>query len=209
MNNETILKKKLSERIKKNIYEGIRIVRKPFHKEHNICTCSICEMENDEDRLLPYAMTVGICIILSIILMIACCRPAHAADIVSIARSQLGQGETIADNKGKSVYKYTNGKAVPWCAAFVSWTLKQSGKDLPYALAAKSFIKIGKRIDNPRSGDLLVLSRNGGGHVGIIESINGNTITTIEGNKGKFPAKVKRVNYSRNNIKNFIAFVRI
>lgn len=134
---------------------------------------------------------------------------AYAGDVVKIARSQLGQGEMGGDNRGPVVKKYTNGQEVSWCAGFVSWTLKKAGKETPYLLAARSYLKHGKRVTKPQPGDIIVLTRKGGGHVGIVESVSGNNIVTIEGNKGKYPAVVKRVNYTLGKIPQLIAFVRV
>jgi uncharacterized protein (TIGR02594 family) len=134
--------------------------------------------------------------------------PANAS-VLSVARSQIGKGEIGGNNRGPVVHQYTQGQNVPWCAGFVSWTLKQSGKKAPYLLRAKSYLKYGKRVLMPKPGDLVVFNRKGGGHVGIVESVNGKKITTIEGNVGSFPAKVKRFHYTRGKIKNFVAFVRL
>ncbi len=97
MNNETILKKKLSERIRKNTSEGMRIIRKAFHKEKNLCTCSICEMEADEERLFPNAVMVIGSIFLAAILLIGSCHPstAHADSIPAdkAIKALIGEGE--------------------------------------------------------------------------------------------------------------------
>lgn len=134
---------------------------------------------------------------------------AHA-DILSVAQSQIGLGEQWGNNRGVYVRQYLNGQEnLPWCAGFVSYCAKQSGMHIPYTLRAKDYLKLGTKTNNPKAGDLIVFSRKGGGHVGIIEKVTATTITTIEGNVGDYPAKVKRINYKRNNIKNFVAFVKL
>lgn len=132
------------------------------------------------------------------------------ADIVSVAQSQIGLGELGGNNKGIYVRQYLGGREnLPWCAGFVSYCAKKAGLGLPYTLRAKDYLKLGRKVNNPQRGDIIVFSRNGGGHVGIIEKVSKDTITTIEGNLGEYSSKVKRVVYRRNNIKNFLAFVRI
>lgn len=129
---------------------------------------------------------------------------------LAIAQSQIGLGEMGGNNRGQYVQRYLNGQSdLPWCAGFVSYCFKKSGHKLPYTLRARDFLKIGKRVSNPRPNDLMVFSRKGGGHIGIIEKVNKETIVTIEGNVGKFPAKVKRVTYKKGKIKNLLGMVRL
>ena len=132
------------------------------------------------------------------------------ADIISVAQSQIGLGEIGGNNRGIYVRQYLNGKEnLPWCAGFVSYCIKKAGLNIPYILRAKDFLKLGKIINTPQAGDLAVFSRQGGGHIGIIEKVTKDTINTIEGNLGEYPAKVKRVVYRKNHIKNLLGFVRI
>ena len=52
---------------------------------------------------------------------------AHA-DVVSVARQEIGHGELIFDNWGPDVARYMQGRqGLPWCAGFVSYCLLKSG----------------------------------------------------------------------------------
>jgi len=148
-------------------------------------------------------------IILFLLLMPSC---AYAGSVVEVARSQIGKGEIGGDNRGPQVKKYTKGKEVPWCAGFVSFVLaKGKGWDL-YHLRALSFWEDHRlnRVKFPKPGDVIVFKRGyGKGHVGIVETVDKGKITTIEGNVGPYPARVKRKTYQIGNIKNLIGFVRI
>ena len=149
-------------------------------------------------------------IILALLVLLILFVQIARADVVSVAQSQIGLGEIGGNNKGVYVRQYLNGREnLPWCAGFISYCFKKAGLNLPYTLRARDFIKLGKVVRNPQTGDLIIFSRQGGGHIGIIEKVQGDTITTIEGNKGKYPSKVKRVVYKRNHIKNFLGFVRL
>ena len=150
-------------------------------------------------------------IFVMLFLMIA--SPVNAQSIVDVAKSQIGLGETCGDNCGKSIRKYTNGDNVAWCASFVSWVLKQSNKlSLGYLRSAKSYWQNGKRVSNPKPGDIICFYRGAPnastGHVGIVESVYGNTIVTIQGNVGKYPSKVKRITYQINRIPKLLGFIR-
>jgi len=129
---------------------------------------------------------------------------------LSIAQSEIGHGEEWGNNRGKFVRMYLNGREnLPWCAGFVSYCIKKSGAHVPYTLRAKDFLTLGKKVTTPKPGDLIIFTRKGGGHVGIVEQTTPQTITTIEGNTGDFPSKVKRITYRRSHINNFLAFVRL
>lgn len=150
--------------------------------------------------------------IFAIILLFVLVSSSYAGDVVSIARSQLGQGEIGGDNRGSIVKKYTKGKEVAWCSGFVSWVVNKAGKNDNYFLSARSWLKAkgSKRTSSPRPGDIIVFSRgNRTGHVGIVETVHGKSITTIEGNVGRYPARVKRCTYTIGRIRNLIGFVRL
>lgn len=179
------------------------------NRHKDLCDCAACETRRLDQHSFPSVLVIiGVIVMLGMTLF-SSCRVAHASNIVKIAQMEIGKGETVKNNYGKEVFKYTNGQAVPWCAAFVSWTLKKAGKNSPYLLSAKNYLKVGKRVTRPQVGDLIVFNRKAGGHIGIIESISEEKITTIEGNVGKYPAKVKRVKYNAENIPNFVGFVRV
>ena len=166
-------------------------------------------IEHEERLILPSSMLIG-SILLAVVLLLCSASTGHAnSRIVDIARKEIGKGEQFKNNYGKDVFKYTNGKQLPWCAAFVSWTLHKAGKNTPYTLSAKNYLNIGKRVSKPKPGDLIVFNRKNGGHIGIVESVEQEIITTIQGNTGDYPAKVKRIKYKQNEIPNLIAFVRV
>jgi hypothetical protein len=155
--------------------------------------------------------------------------PALQQKILTIARAEIGKGETIADNQGEDIDRYfaNSGYSGAWCGAFVSWVLKEAGvNEFGDCPSARQFYNIAKKngwtVKEPRAGDLIVFWRNKKkswqGHIGIIERVYLDeideivTIVTIEGNKGSFPAKVKRVHRkidSSTGVKCLLGYVRI
>jgi uncharacterized protein (TIGR02594 family) len=73
-----------------------------------------------------------------------------------------------------------------WCADFVNFVLRRTGYPTTNSRAAKSFLDYGKRIDQPRVGAIVVLTRGkNGGHVGIVRGTDGaGNIIVISGNHG-------------------------
>jgi uncharacterized protein (TIGR02594 family) len=72
-----------------------------------------------------------------------------------------------------------------WCADFLNQKLRQAGYRGTGSRAAKSFLKYGRRT-SARPGAIAIYSRGKrGGHVAIVESVNGNTVTLVSGNCGR------------------------
>lgn len=148
------------------------------------------------------------------LLLFAFWMPVAHADMamVAIARTQIGLGEIGGNNRGPIVEKYTKGQDVAWCASFVSWVRFRAGQQHNYLLAARSYwtIYARQRVALPRAGDLIIFSRGSHqGHIGIVERVQGQDITTIEGNVGAYPARVKEFHYRLGHIKSLLGFVRI
>lgn len=147
--------------------------------------------------------------------------PINTYKIVHIAKAEIGRGELGGDNRGYDVVKYFQmvDEGKPWCAAFVSYVLQKSNiKVFPYYYSAISYYKYAKSrgwfVKKPKPGDLIVFWRKSQsplvyGHIGIVEKVEGEKITTIEGNLGKFPSRVKRVVYTNNKIPRLLGFIRI
>ncbi|WGR95151.1 TIGR02594 family protein [Bradyrhizobium sp. ISRA443] len=90
------------------------------------------------------------------------------------------------------------GRASLWCARFMNMVLKESGYRGTGSDMASSFAKYGQRVSGPQVGAIAVMSRRGGGHVGIITGIDakGNPIM-ISGNNGN---RVREAPVSRGRI---------
>jgi len=73
-----------------------------------------------------------------------------------------------------------------WCADFINFILRRTGHTTTNSRAAKSFLDYGKRIDSPRVGAIVVLTRGvNNGHVGIVRGTDGaGNIIVISGNHG-------------------------
>ena len=149
---------------------------------------------------------------------------------LDIARAEIGKGEEGQNNAGPHVEKYLNRLIEPpanWCAAFVSWCIREAliktGNPAPskYFLSARAMwnaVPKSQRVEVPQPGDLIFFWRESPsswmGHVGIVEEVVqkfpgvDSIIRTIEGNKGKFPAKVARYEYT-SSVPKLIGYARI
>ena len=116
-----------------------------------------------------------------------------AKKFIEVAQSQLG---TIEQGNNITPYgKFTGTDGQAWCAAFVSWCMNQAlggnanklksalrgGKSAAVGTLWDQFRNAGAMSSTPQPGDI-VIYKNNTSHTGIVESVNGNNITTIEGN---------------------------
>lgn len=133
---------------------------------------------------------------------------ASSGAIVEIAQKEIESGSQAGGQRYWSWYGF-NGR-VEWCATFVSYVADQAGliadgkvpKHASCAQGVAWFSERGKyqaRVNGytPQPGDIIYFDWAGGGtggnHVGIVESVEGNTVHTIEGNSGD---AVRRRTYS-------------
>lgn len=114
-------------------------------------------------------------------------------DIVEVALAQVG-------NVGGQPYWswYGFGGRVEWCACFVSWCANECGYVEAGIIPRFSYCPTGvdwfksaglwqDRGYAPQPGDIIFFDWGGDGvsdHVGIVESCDGTTVRTIEGNSG-------------------------
>lgn len=117
-----------------------------------------------------------------------------ANNLVTLALKEIGVTEYPPDsNKVKYNTWYYNkevtGSAYPWCATFVSWLFKDTDLCKKTASCADMlawFEKRGQIVKVPQVGDIVFFKYSTNSrrtnHVGIVKAVNGNKITTIEGN---------------------------
>jgi uncharacterized protein (TIGR02594 family) len=90
-----------------------------------------------------------------------------------------------------------------WCADFINFVLRRTGHPTTNSRAAKSFLDYGKRIDSPRVGAIVVLTRGkDGGHVGIVRGTDGDgNPIVISGNHGN---KVWESKYPKHRVLGYV-----
>ncbi|MBP8113816.1 MAG: CHAP domain-containing protein [Chitinophagaceae bacterium] len=116
---------------------------------------------------------------------------------IDVAITQLGVEETPrGSNWSVDIKKYLASVGIPfpasWCAAFVYWCVRESLlADGAKPLLPKTggvlnmWNKASKdtKFTTPEPGDVFIMDYGKGfGHTGFVESVDGETIHTIEGN---------------------------
>jgi uncharacterized protein (TIGR02594 family) len=115
---------------------------------------------------------------------LATSRGLGGSTIINEARRYLGGNPTSRSNL--------------WCARFMNLVLKRTGHRGTGSDLAASFAHYGHRVSGPRVGAIAVMSRRGGGHVGIITGVGGHgKMTMISGNYGN---RVREAPVSRGRI---------
>lgn len=139
--------------------------------------------------------------------------------VVVVAQSQLGISEQPhGSNKGPEVDQYllSVGITFPaaWCAAFVYWCFKQAGiSGVPKTGGVLDMWNKApnNRVTYPQPGDVVIFDYGGGkGHTGIVESVDDDKLTTIEGNTNDDGSRegyeVARRQRSASKAKGFLRF---
>jgi cell wall-associated NlpC family hydrolase len=123
-------------------------------------------------------------------------KPANSKrvhDILAAARKELGTGES-PPGSNRNPY----GPTAPWCSSFATAMWRRAGVDIPilpftgavYEWGVDHGKAYGKHnLDQVRPGDVLLFgtgpsSPSTSTHIGIVEKVDGNTVTLIEGNSG-------------------------
>lgn len=125
-------------------------------------------------------------------------------DIVDVAIGEIGYREQ--GNNRTKYGEYTGANGAAWCHSFVSWCAHEAGvstsvvpKTASTTYGMQWFKKRGqfkyKGKYTPKRCDI-VYFKTGRSHVGIVESVSGGQLHTIEGNTSD---KVARRSYSLNN----------
>jgi len=74
---------------------------------------------------------------------------------------------------------------VPWCGLFLATVAHRAGNPLPdKPLWARNWLNWGTAVQIPELGDVLVFSREGGGHVGLYVGEGRGTYHVLGGNQG-------------------------
>lgn len=153
---------------------------------------------------------------------------SEAQKMVGVAHGSSAYNKMVQDYNNNLAWAINNGGLSPkprnvnlssnpssgaydWCAGFISVMAKRSGNigTVGYEIAAE---RLGKQQHQsrgswlgrvrPKAGDLVLFRWTGApgwaDHIGLVESVSGNTINTIEGNVGS-PRSVRRRSYAWND----------
>lgn len=109
-----------------------------------------------------------------------------------IALQEMGQQEIVGRESNPRINEYLSvcglpgDDEIPWCAAFINWVLKQSGKNYTGEALARSFVSSGIKLSVPILGCVTVLKRGKykwQGHVGLYMDHYGGKIQILGGNQ--------------------------
>jgi hypothetical protein len=154
---------------------------------------------------------------------------ARAWNALKVARAEIGQGEEGSDNHGPAVMKYHAGTGAKagdsWCASFASYCFVHGNPgdaDFKHIAGARAILEHFKKKgwgynatvnSPPLPGDIIVWWRGSAmgwlGHIGIVDSYDHGLVTTIEGNRGPYPSKVKRFQYTLGQIDKLLGWGRV
>jgi len=89
-----------------------------------------------------------------------------------------------AKEVGKDIQSVYTADSIPWCGLFMAVVAKRADKEWPKSpLWALSWATFGKKVPEPMLGDVLVFTRQGGGHVGIYVGEDDTAYHVLGGNQ--------------------------
>ncbi|MBK8174449.1 MAG: CHAP domain-containing protein [Rhodospirillales bacterium] len=150
----------------------------------------------------------------------------RAALAAALGEMAAGACEVGVNNAGPWVEKYLNGIVAPpanWCAGFVSWCYLHAPGGIPfrYSLGARDifhqFVSKNWAFQSanliPQPGDIVVWWRDNPsgwqGHIGLVHNVANGCLTTVEANKGRFPASVSQFTYELSRMDRVLGFGRV
>jgi len=125
-----------------------------------------------------------------------------------IAKKEMGVSEIEGSKHNPKIIDYhatTKGKAttdeISWCSAFVNWCFLKAGIIGTNAANARSWLKWGVEVKEPKEGDVVVFWRNKKdsweGHVAFFVRFDGNYVVCLGGNQSN---KVCKANYLKSRV---------
>ena len=114
-------------------------------------------------------------------------------DVLKIAAWQLGVLENPAGSNRQKYGEAYGMNGQPWCVMFVWWVFREAGFNLRKTASctdlSNAYKAAGQWVASGyKPGDIVMFDFTGNRskteHCGIVEKVNGKTLTTIEGNTG-------------------------
>jgi hypothetical protein len=144
---------------------------------------------------------------------------------LAVLKCELGRGETLANNEGPDLDRYRRGGPEgPWCAALQCYGIEEGAKVLSVPCPIRRthnakelwrrIAAAGCVLDGPQLGAFALYHRGAAGaktgHICIVSAIGekGAPWTSIDGNKGSFPSKVRPYPHELGE-PGFIGFARL
>ena len=110
----------------------------------------------------------------------------QTASVSPSASGGFGGGGVVAEARRWIGTNPTNRSSL-WCATFMNFVLQRTGHGGTGSNFAKSFASFGQRVSGPQVGAIAVMSRKGGGHVGLVSGIDaaGNPVIISGNSRGR------------------------
>lgn len=125
-------------------------------------------------------------------------------DPLSYARTLIGLAEVKGPGSNATILRWLKDlrawwaeDATPWCGTFVGHVMRHIGKPVPkHWYRAKGWLEWGKPCQ-PAAGCVVVLEREGGGHVFLLTKVSRSFVWGIGGNQGD---KVSEAPFDRSRV---------
>ena len=135
--------------------------------------------------------------------------------LVQIALSQYGVTEVKGERHNPIIlnwfkqigHQWVDDDETAWCSCFMNWVALRAGYEMSGKLNARSWLKLGEEVLEPKMGDVVVFWRekpdSWKGHVGIYINQDDNYIYCLGGNQNN------QVRISAYPVERFLAYRRL
>lgn len=116
---------------------------------------------------------------------------ATARQLLEVARKELGERESPPGSNRVKYATWYGLPGQPWCVMFVMWVFHYAGVALPTRTASCTLLMRAAQVaecwvtEGFRPGDVVIYDWGADSipdHCGIVEAVDGDTVTAIEGN---------------------------
>ncbi|MFW6272161.1 MAG: TIGR02594 family protein [bacterium] len=138
--------------------------------------------------------------------------------LVELALQEYGKKEIVGEEHNPDIVQYAkeagfewvNDDETPWCSIFMNWLAMKAKYIRSNKANARSWLNVGKKVKEPKLGDIIVLQRgnsNWKGHVGLfIRYKDSKSVYILGGNQTNM---VNISIYNRNKILGFRRLHRV
>lgn len=111
-------------------------------------------------------------------------RRKTASRAIKRSRKTVSGNHRLIRATRNMVGRNPTGKRYLWCQDFINQALRNAGLRGTGSRAARSALRLGRRVSNPRAGDIGVIARGRrGGHVGIVIAVKRGKVLLRGGNQ--------------------------
>jgi len=111
----------------------------------------------------------------------------HAAQYLGVREIPGKRHNPLIVQWSRAILHWVRDDEVPWCSSFMNAVADEAGYIGTGSAAARSWLNVGYKVDDPQPGDIAVFWRvspsSWQGHVGIVRNVDEKNVWILGGNQ--------------------------